>query len=143
MDNYYFSPSTLAFYPECIISLYEAAGTLPKDLIEVSYDIFITYSGIPPEGKTRGAFGEGIPAWVTLPPLNYEQKIEVVEADKLARIEQANNYMNNKQWPGKAVMGRLSSTEVIHYNLWLDYLEALESIDTAIVPEPQWPTRPE
>ena len=35
MDNYYFSPSTLAFYPEELMSLYEAAGTLPDDILSV------------------------------------------------------------------------------------------------------------
>ncbi|MCV4306168.1 tail fiber assembly protein [Escherichia coli] len=143
MNSYYFSPSTLAFYPEDLMSLYEAAGTVPDDIIAVSADVFATYSGISPQGKTRGATEEGQPAWVDLPPLSHEEEVELADSEKQSRIEQANDHMNSKQWPGKAAMGRLNDTEKAQYNAWLDYLDALEVVDTSTAPQINWPSPPE
>lgn len=50
--------------------------------------------------------------------------------------------MNSKQWPGKAAIGRLKGDDLAKYNLWLDYLDALEAIDTASAPDIKWPTLP-
>ncbi|STP21007.1 tail fiber assembly protein [Escherichia coli] len=46
-------------------------------------------------------------------------------------INQVNEYINSKQWPGKAAIGRLKGEELAQYNLWLDYLDALELVDTS------------
>ncbi len=143
MDNYYFSPSTLGFYPEELMSLYVAAGTLPDDVLAVSDEIFATYSVAPPPGKTRGATEKGHPAWVDLPPLSHEEEVELADSEKQSRIEQANDHMNSKQWPGKAAMGRLNDTEKAQYNAWLDYLDALEVVDTSTAPQINWPSPPE
>lgn len=143
MNSYYFSPSTLAFYPEDLMSLYETAGTVPDDVLAVSDEIFATYSVAPPPGKTRGATEEGQPAWVDLPPLSHEEEVDLADAEKQSRIEQANDHMNSKQWPGKAAMGRLNDTEKAEYNAWLDYLDALEVVDTSTAPQINWPSPPE
>lgn len=121
---------------------YEAAGTLPDDLVPVSDEVFATYSGIPPEGKTRGISDEGMPVWVDLPPLSHEDEVEAAEAEKQSRIDQANEYINSKQWPGKAALGRLKDDEKAQYNAWLDYLDALEAVDTSTAPDITWPTPP-
>ncbi|MGT5875404.1 tail fiber assembly protein, partial [Escherichia coli] len=47
-----------------------------------------------------------------------------------------------KQWPGKAAIGRLKGEELAQYNLWLDYLDALELVDTSSAPDIEWPTPP-
>ncbi len=58
-------------------------------------------------------------------------------------IDEANAYMNSKQWPGKAAIGRLKGDDLAQYNLWLDYLDALEAVDTSNAPDINWPERPE
>ncbi|MBT1867890.1 tail fiber assembly protein [Enterobacter kobei] len=71
------------------------------------------------------------------------QMVAEAEMDKEGRINSANDYMNSKQWPGKAAIGRLKGDELAQYNLWLDYLDELEKVDTS---EPQqiiWPENPE
>ncbi len=50
--------------------------------------------------------------------------------------------MNSKQWRGKAAIGRLKGEELAQYNLWLDYLDALELVDTSSAPDIEWPTPP-
>ncbi|AIR65082.1 tail fiber assembly protein [Cedecea neteri] len=70
-----------------------------------------------------------------------EELIASAEAEKQSRIAQANEYINNKQWPGKAAMGRLKDTEKGQYNEWLDYLDALDAVDTSFAPEIDWPVK--
>lgn len=64
---YYFSPSTLAFYPEELLEVYEAAGTLPDDIIEMDEGVFEEFSNNPPAGYQRGADKDGHPEWHLIP----------------------------------------------------------------------------
>ncbi|MFG1163879.1 MULTISPECIES: tail fiber assembly protein, partial [Enterobacteriaceae] len=41
-----------------------------------------------------------------------------------------------------AAMGRLKDAEKVQYNAWLDYLDALEMVDTSGAPDIEWPTPP-
>lgn len=40
-------------------------------------------------------------------------------------------------------MGRLKRDALTQYGLWLDYLDALEAVDTSSAPNIVWPTHPE
>lgn len=81
--------------------------------------------------------------WVTDSEAQHKADVATAEAEKQARIDQANNYINSRQWPGKAALGRLSDAEKEQYNLWLDYLDALEAVDTSNAPDINWPESPE
>ncbi len=71
-----------------------------------------------------------------------ESAISVAENKKRLLINEATEYVNSKQWPGKAAIGRLKGDELAQYNLWLDYLDILESVDTSSAPDIEWPTPP-
>lgn len=43
--------------------------------------------------------------------------------------------MNSKQWLGNAAIGRLKGDALAQYNLWLDYLDELEAVDTSTAPD--------
>ena len=77
-----------------------------------------------------------------VPEPSHEEVIAAAEEKKQSLISEANEYMNSKQWPGQAAMGRLSDAEKEQYNAWLDYLDALEAIDTSSAPDIEWPTSP-
>ncbi|HGE4753362.1 TPA: tail fiber assembly protein, partial [Escherichia coli] len=77
--------------------------------------------------------------WQDAPPLTSEELISIAESNKQRLVNQANEYMNSKQWPGKAAIGRLKGEELAQYNLWLDYLDALELVDTSSAPDIEWP----
>ncbi|AFM76363.1 tail fiber assembly protein [Escherichia coli] len=81
--------------------------------------------------------------WVADPEAQRAYDISVAATKLQALISQANDFMNGKQWPGKAAMGRLKDAEKEQYNAWLDYLDALEGVDTASAPDIEWPTPPE
>lgn len=77
------------------------------------------------------------------PPPSQAELVAASEVEKQVKIDQANTYMNDKQWPGKAAIGRLKDAEKAQYNLWLDYLDALEVVDTSSAPDINWPAAPE
>jgi len=80
--------------------------------------------------------------WVTDTAAQHSADIALANAEKQSRTDQANLYMNSKQWPGKAAIGRLKNDELAQYNLWLDYFDALEAVDTSSAPDINWPIPP-
>lgn len=66
---------------------------------------------------------------------------QIAEHEKSRRVQEANNFINSQQWPGRAVMGRLNDSDKKLYNIWLDYLDELYAVDTSD-PEFSWPNQP-
>ncbi|EIE3104030.1 tail fiber assembly protein [Escherichia coli] len=142
MTDYVFSPAENAFYLVALKDDYLSAGTWPSDGINIDAEDALVFMGEPPEGKVRDIGDDGLPCWVDLPPPTHEEQLAAADSEKQSRIDQANDYMNGKQWPGKAAIGRLKGDELAQYNLWLDYLDALEVVDTSSAPHIEWPTTP-
>ena len=139
--KYLYDAVTNAFYPLAMQADYEAAGMWPEKGVEIDEETFAAFQK-PPTGKMRVAGEDGRPAWSDVPPPSHEEQIAAADAQKKSLIDKANDYINSKQWPGKAAMGRLKDTEKVQYNAWLDYLDALETVDTASVPDIYWPVSP-
>ncbi|MDL0009854.1 tail fiber assembly protein, partial [Enterobacter roggenkampii] len=74
--------------------------------------------------------------------ISTDAQIKLADDEKSRLTQGANDYINSKQWPGKAAMGRLKDTEKAQYNLWLDYLDELEAVDTSTAPDIIWPEAP-
>lgn len=142
MSDYVFSPAENAFYLVALKDDYLSAGTWPLDGINIDAEDALVFMGEAPEGKVRGIDDKGLPCWVALPSPTHEEQLAAADSDKQSRIDQANDYMNGKQWPGKAAIGRLKGDELAQYNLWLDYLDALEVVDISSAPHIEWPTPP-
>lgn len=141
--SYVYSAKNNAFFYKTELNLYENAGWDLSDVIDVSYDLFLEFTrDRNEEGFMRVAGDDGLPSWEKLPPPTHEEQIAAAELQKQRLTNQANEYMNSKQWPGKAAMGRLKDAEKAQYNLWLDYLDALEAVDTSSAPDIKWPTPP-
>lgn len=132
--KYYYDALDNGFY------IYPDSVKIPSSAIEISIDIYSQFAGVSwPEGKILGADSDGMPAWLDAPPLTHEEEIAAAEARKQALIDQSNAYINSKQWPGKAAIGRLKGDELEQYSLWLDYLDALEAVDASSAPNIIWP----
>ena len=131
-------------YPYELQSLYVEKGEWPEEKgVDIDEVIFREYFyDTPPEGKYRCVGEDGLPAWADIPPPTREEQIASAETKKQQLINQANDYMNSRQWLGKAAIGRLKGEELAQYNLWLDYLDALELVDTSGAPDIEWPTPP-
>ena len=131
-------------YPYELQSLYVEKGEWPEEKgVDIDEVIFREYFyDTPPEGKYRCVGEDGLPAWADIPPPTREEQIASAETKKQQLINQANDYMNSRQWVGKAAIGRQKGEELAQYNLWLDYLDALELVDTSSAPDIEWPTPP-
>ncbi|EMF8441905.1 MULTISPECIES: tail fiber assembly protein [Enterobacter] len=139
--KYIYDAKTNAFYPVELKDSYLAKGIWPENGVEVDEVIFAEFQN-PPEGKMRLADNEGYPSWADTPPPTHEEQLAAAEAEKQSLLSQANDYINSKQWPGKAAIGRLKGGDLTQYNQWLDYLDALEAVDTSGAPNIKWPTSP-
>lgn len=143
MMKAYFSPSQGVFYAIEMVTDGSYGDLLPGDLIEATDEETEKYWLVtPPNGKRLGTT-DGRPAWGDIPPPTLAEIIDEAEREKQRRIDAANEFMNRKQWPGKAAIGRLKGDELAQYNLWLDYLDALEAVDTSSAPDIKWPDAPE
>lgn len=139
MSDYSFSPSQLAFYANALKeTYYQPAGQWPDDALAVSDSVTTEFTAQPPAGK-RLSSEDGLPAWEDIPPPTHEQSIAAADAERQRLIDTANDYMNGRQWPGKAAIGRLKGDELGQYHLWLDYLDALEALDISGAPVISWP----
>ena len=131
-----FSAKENAFYDSEI-----NAGGIPADAIEITDELWMAMIN-GRVGKILSSDENGMPTVIDPPPPTLEQLITAADAQKQRLLVQANEYMNSKQWPGKAAIGRLKTDELAQYNLWLDYLDALEAIDTSTAPDIVWPEMP-
>lgn len=129
----FFSKTTAGFYAEGI-------SLLPDDAKEIETEVWQSLLAGQADGK--------IIDFSTTPPslrdrvLTRDDEIKLAEQQKQRLIEDANNLMNCRQWPGKAAIGRLKGDELAQYGVWLDYLDALEAVDSSSVPIVSWPTPP-
>ena len=145
-----FSVNKQAFYDE-------NTDAIPDDALAVTHEQHISLIAGMNDGGRRvyiGTDGEltlsdskpsqwhtwssDINEWV----ISADAQIKLADNEKSRLIQDANDYINSKQWPGKAAMGRLKDTEKAQYNLWLDYLDELEAVDTSTAPDIIWPEAP-
>lgn len=132
----FYSPSLNGFLLEQTAESYEG-----DDLVEVSQKTYVEFiAGSETQIMVPGKNG---PVWNDIPPLTHKELVAAADAEKKNRIDSANEYMNSKQWPGKAAIGRLKGDELALYNLWLDYLDELEVVDISMAPDIDWPKKPE
>lgn len=122
----HFSPSKLGFYPEELLELYQDAGTLPDDLVQLTDEEVAIYQiGTNPEGMKIAATSEGRPTWVS---------VEVTADD--VRTKRDFLLRDTDWW---AVADRTMTPEQIAYRQALRDVTSQEGFPTAVV----WPTKPE
>lgn len=142
MSEYIYSAKNNAFYPMEMKEDYVVAGSWPDDGKEVTIDCFLEFTSVAHTDKYRVAGDDGFPAWEQVPAPTEEQLIAIADAERMRLIGLANANINVKQWPGKAAIGRLKGDELTQYNLWLDYLDSLQAVDTSKAPDINWPKQP-
>ncbi|HEI2484626.1 TPA: tail fiber assembly protein, partial [Escherichia coli] len=97
--SYVYSAKNNAFFFKPELPLYEKAGWDLSDIVDVSDDLFFEFAqDRNPEGLRRVAGSDGLPAWEKLPPPTYEELVATSDLQKQRLINQANEYMNSKQW---------------------------------------------
>ncbi|EJY6846210.1 tail fiber assembly protein [Escherichia coli] len=138
-ETIYYSSANNAFYLDSLLDRYELE---PDSLIIVDSSVFDKFTGQPPDGKQRAVGDDGLPCWADIPPLTEEELKTLAESEKRQRIAEANAFINSQQWPSRLALKRLSETEEAVFASWLDYLDALNAVDTETAPDIEWPTPP-
>ena len=134
MDRYFYSQKENGFFTDL--------NKAPSDAVEITTDEWLSLLDCQDNGMKIVSNQEGYPVLTEQPPLSKENLIALAELKKGKLINEANEHMNSRQWPGKAAIGRLKGEELAQYNLWLDYLDALELVDSSSAPDIEWPTPP-
>lgn len=106
---YKYSASKNAFYPDSLIPEYTNSGTLPDDLLDVSDDIFMEYTGIPPSGKLRGADENGMPTWLNEPDIPNQKKL-IAALSAIGKQYQDDVTTMNIAWLAAAVSDGVNET---------------------------------
>lgn len=117
--------------------------SIPPDVVEIEWDVYESLLAGEHAGKVLTHDANGFPILVDKPAPTHAELVAQAERQRDSLVVQANEYMNSRQWPGKAAMGRLSAADKVQYNLWLDYLDALDAVDTSTAPDITWPEKPE
>ncbi|EAA3925550.1 tail fiber assembly protein [Salmonella enterica] len=136
-----FSSTSNTYFSEENIPAYKASGLWSNDFYALTdEEVDKYYMKTPPKGMYLGS-SNGRIAWVCIPPPTQDDLISAANQEKKKRINQANEHMNSRRWPGKAALGRLTGDELAQYNLWLDYLDALKAVDTSVAQNIACPIR--
>ncbi|AIR07181.1 hypothetical protein JT31_21980 [Cedecea neteri] len=128
------------FYPFDLRESYEAAGTWPESFVEVEDEVFGMYSGLPPEGKMRGADAEGKPVWVDIPAPTAEEIIAAAERKKKALLSEADSI--TADWRTELALNIIDDSDKAKLTAWMVYIKAVKAVDTSTAPDVSWPEKP-
>jgi len=140
MKNYYFSKTTCSFYPVELLEAYKDAGTLPDDAVPVTDAAYETYTGIPPDGKIRGASNRGQPAWVDIPEPTKEDAVLLATMKKqrlMADAEEAIALLSRAAKYGIATDEEKTKLEALER-----YTVLLSRVNPDDAPDIDWPEYP-
>lgn len=138
---YQFSASTGCFYPHELLQDYRDNDSLPTDLIAVGDDVFLEFTGVPPEGKQRGVSTDGKPAWVDIPLPTKTQLAAMAAAEKEQHRTEAEDVIGPLARAEK--YGIATPEELSCLERWEKYSVLLSRINTNDAPDIEWPVMPE
>ncbi|UAN17384.1 tail fiber assembly protein [Enterobacter asburiae] len=141
MNSYLYSPSENAFYPVVMKEDYLLAGTWPEDGLDIDDEQALSFMGDPPEGKVRAAGEDGLPCWVDVPPPTQEELIAQADATKEALILSAKQTISI--WQTELQLGIISDEDKASLIAWMNYIKAVQAVDTSKAPDITWPEKPE
>lgn len=137
MKTYLFNKENMSFYPFSLKDDYIKSGTWPENGVEVDDDVFEQFSGESPAGKMRGASGDGMPAWVDIPPPTPEELFAVAAQKKSILLAEASSIIAPLRDASDG--GYIDDADVAVLAAWQKYRYALTKVDPA---KPVWPERP-
>ncbi|HDK0319162.1 TPA: tail fiber assembly protein [Escherichia coli] len=138
MSDFIYSPSLNLFYDKTLKDEYNNSGLWPGDGIDVSDDVFFTYTGSAPDGKIRICGDDNLPTWGEIPAPTEQEQIEQAESQRGYLRANADSEID---WRQDAVdAGIATEEETAALAEWKKYRVLLMRVDTA---DPDWPTLPE
>ncbi|MFX2554621.1 tail fiber assembly protein [Enterobacter roggenkampii] len=137
----YFVPSIPSFISEN----WRKDGTYtedswPSDAVLVSEEEAETYwMTAPPEGKQLGVI-KGKPAWIDIPPPSQDELIMAAERKREFLLREAQETISF--WQTELQLGIISDEDKASLIAWMNYIKAVQAVDTSKAPDITWPTPP-
>ncbi len=142
--SFYYSPSMNAFYNDALkADYYDTLNAWPDDCIQVVDSVYQEFYLGFRDGFIMLPDASNMPSWEAMPPPSHDELVEQAAMLKQKLADDANRIISEKQWPSKLQLGRLSEEEKTSFNIMLDYLDALDHVDTEKAPDIEWPVKPE
>ncbi|EGS2003375.1 tail fiber assembly protein [Enterobacter cloacae] len=138
MSNFMYSIKTKGFYPSDKEAqrTYLDAGTLPDDLLVISDEQYADFLN-PPDGF-YSVFDENGPRTERIPEADYKAAAQR-QRDEL--LDEAS--LKITIWQTKLLMGRkLTSDERASLDAWMDFIDAVSTVDIEAAPDIIWPEIP-
>lgn len=133
---YFYSATKNAFYQKDDFIFYEAAGSLPDDLIEVDYTMVAEFSQFTNGDLIRVAGKDGFPTWGDRPPMTSESGT----ITKNALMNAANAAIDPLQDASDLDMA--TDEEKSQLTAWKKYRVLLSRVDTSNPAGIEWPQLP-
>lgn len=140
MSSYVYSAVNNAFYPVALQDDYVASGSWPEDAKEISDAKAAEFMGIPPDGKYRVADKKGAPKWEAAPPLTQSELTAIADAKKASLISEAINQTG--LWQTQLLLGIITEKDKVSLTKWMEYIQAVQAVDTSTAPDIDWPKKP-
>lgn len=137
MKTYSYSATSNAFYANVLKASY---ADWPEDAAEVDTDIFDEYSKAPPEGKTRSAGPNGLPAWADIPPPTAEEYVEQAQQQVSALMQTADSKI--RPLSDAQELDIATDEETAQLKAWKTYRVMLSRVDVSEAPNIKWPVQP-
>lgn len=140
MKDYVYSASLNMICAVALKHDYELAGTWPGDAVELEQSTALEFMGEAPEDKIMRSGPDGLPEWADTPPPSPAQLSEQAEQRKTSLLEMAQDAISI--WQTKLLLGRISDADKASLNAWLDYIDAVQTLDVRSPEAISWPDSP-
>ena len=117
---------------DLVAEIFETDGDMKEMFPESFIWVDVTEEKAKPEygwSYLKGKF--------TAPVIDYAS---IAEQERQYRLNVATDAISI--WQTKLLLGRLSDSDKVKLNSWLDYIDALNDLDITKAPEIPWPTAP-
>lgn len=137
--SYLWSPAKKGFYPAEEQAQFTALNAWPDDGVEVSEADHDALFPVP-VGKLVDTV-DGYPAWVDAPPPTQEELVFAAEQQKSTLLAEA--YATISIWQTELQLGIISDEDKASLIAWMNYIKAVQAVDTSKAPDITWPDKPE
>lgn len=137
----YFVPSVPTFIPES----WKNDGTYteenwPSDAVLLTEEETSEYWMIPPPKGQKLGVVKGKPAWVDIPPPSQDELIMAAERKREFLLREAQETISF--WQTELQLGIISDEDKASLIAWMNYIKAVQAVDTSKAPDITWPTPP-
>lgn len=128
----YSSKSEAGFYVEGI-------SNIPEDAKEISIDLWQQLLDGQALGKKIDFDSE--PPQLTEYVKTKEDEVAEADSEKTSRLAEANSI--TQMWQTQLMLGIITPEDKAKLTEWMQYVQAVQAVDTSTAPDITWPDKPE